>query len=141
MDFVHLADQHRLLINGERVWATSRRSFATVNPATEQVIAIVAEADATDIDVAVRAAGAAFEGAWGQMRASERGRLLLRLADLIRQTQDELVELESLDSGKPVSTIRRQDLPAMLDTITYYAGLADRINGQVIPTRGDAPTG
>jgi aldehyde dehydrogenase (NAD+) len=140
MDFVHLADQHRLLINGERVLAASGRSFATVNPATEQVIAMVAEADATDVDVAVRAARAAFEGAWGQMWASERGRLLLRLAHLIRQTQDELVELESLDSGKPVSTIRRQDLPAMLDTITYYAGLADRINGQVIPTRGDPLT-
>jgi aldehyde dehydrogenase (NAD+) len=74
------------------------------------------------------------------MRAADRGRLLLKLADLIRRDQDELVELESLDSGKPVSAIRRQDLPAVLDTLTYYAGLADKINGQVIPTRADALT-
>ena len=74
------------------------------------------------------------------MRAAERGQALLRLAELIRKNQDALVELESLDSGKPVSAIRRQDLPAVLDTLTYYAGWADKINGQVIPARPDALT-
>src|SRR6185295_13897340 len=63
-----------------------------------------------------------------------------KLADLIRQNETELVELESLDSGKPVSAIRRQDLPAVLDTLTYYAGWADKIHGQVIPARPDALT-
>jgi aldehyde dehydrogenase (NAD+) len=111
-----------------------------LNPATEQVLARVAEADAADIDAAVRSARAAFEGAWGHMRAADRGHALLRLADLIRQNMDELVELESLDSGKPVSAIRRQDLPAVLDTLAYYAGWADKINGQVIPARPDALT-
>jgi aldehyde dehydrogenase (NAD+) len=72
------------------------------------------------------------------MRAAERGNLLLRLAELIRRNQEELIELESLDSGKPVSAIRRQDLPAVVDTLTYYAGWADKINGQVIPARPDA---
>ena len=74
------------------------------------------------------------------MRAADRGNALLRLADLIRQNQDALIELESLDSGKPVSAIKRQDLPAVLDTLTYYAGWADKINGQVIPARPDALT-
>src|SRR3984893_4562075 len=74
------------------------------------------------------------------MRAGERGNLLLRLADLIRQNLEELIELESLDSGKPVSAIRRQDLPAVLDTLAYYAGWADKLNGQVSPARPDALT-
>ena len=129
-----------LLIDGKRVPALSGRYFDTLNPATEQVIARVAEADAADIDLAVRSSRAAFEGAWGHMRAADRGHALLRLADLIRQNIDELVELESLDSGKPVSAIRRQDLPAVLDTLAYYAGWADKINGQVIPARPDALT-
>jgi aldehyde dehydrogenase (NAD+) len=129
-----------LLIDGKRVPALSGCYFDTLNPATEQVIARVAEADAADIDLAVRSSRAAFEGAWGHMRAADRGHALLRLADLIRQNIDELVELESLDSGKPVSAIRRQDLPAVLDTLAYYAGWADKINGQVIPARPDALT-
>jgi aldehyde dehydrogenase (NAD+) len=129
-----------LLIDGKRVPALSGCYFDTLNPATEQVIARVAEADTADIDAAVRSARAAFEGAWGHMRAADRGHALLRLADLIRQNIDELVELESLDSGKPISAIRRQDLPAVLDTLAYYAGWADKINGQVIPARPDALT-
>ena len=132
--------RHDLLIGGRRVPAGARRYFATVNPATEEVIAEVAEADAADVDAAVRSARAAFEGSWGKMRAADRGRLLLRLADLIRRDQDELIELESLDCGKPISAIRRQDLPAVLDTLSYYAGFADKINGQVIPARSDALT-
>jgi aldehyde dehydrogenase (NAD+) len=111
-----------------------------LDPANEQVIARVAEADAADIDAAVVSARQAFEGEWGHTRAADRGNALLRLADLIRQNQDTLIELESLDSGKPVSAIKRQDLPAVLDTLTYYAGWADKINGQVIPARPDALT-
>jgi aldehyde dehydrogenase (NAD+) len=129
-----------LLIGGRWRPARSARYFETVDPSTEQVIAQVAEAGTADIDAAVAAARAALNGPWGQMRAAERGRILLRLAELIRAHQDELVALESLDSGKPVSAIRRQDLPAVLDTLTYYAGWADKINGQVIPARPDAFT-
>ena len=133
-------DTHKLLIGGHRVAAASGRSFETLNPATGEVLAKVAEAGVEDVDAAVRSARAAFEGAWGHMKASERGALLLKLAELIRRDEDELVRLESLDSGKPVSAIRRQDLPAVLDTLTYYAGMADKINGQVIPARPDALT-
>jgi aldehyde dehydrogenase (NAD+) len=133
-------DPQDLLIHGERVPAASGRYFETRDPATEQRIARIAEGDAADIDAAVRSARAAFEGPWGQMRAAERGHVLTRLADLIGRNAEELVELESLDSGKPVSAIRRQDLPAVIDTLTYYAGWADKINGHVIPARADALT-
>ena len=126
-----------LLIGGRWRPARSGRYFETVDPSTERVIAHVAEAGAADIDAAVAAARVALNGEWGQMRAAERGRILLRLAELIRTNQDSLVELESLDSGKPVSAVRRQDLPAALDTLTYYAGWADKINGQLIPARPD----
>ena len=129
-----------LLIGGRRQPARSGRYFETVDPANERVIASVAEAGAEDVDAAVKAAREALEGEWGHMRAADRGTALLRLADLIRQNQDALVELESLDSGKPVSAIKRQDLPAVLDTLTYYAGWADKLNGQVIPARPDALT-
>jgi aldehyde dehydrogenase (NAD+) len=129
-----------ILIDGARVPAASGRVFETIDPATEQVIAQVAEAGMEDIDAAVISGRAALEGAWGSMRGSDRGKLLLKLADLIQQNRDELIGLESQDTGKPVSTIRRQDLPAVLDTLSYYAGLADRITGQVIPTRPDALT-
>jgi aldehyde dehydrogenase (NAD+) len=129
-----------MLIGGRWRPARSGRYFETLDPSTEEVIAHVAEAGAADIDAAVTAARAALNGEWGRMRAAERGQILLRLAELIRANQDALVELESLDSGKPVSAIRRQDLPAVLDTLTYYAGWADKINGQLIPARPDALT-
>jgi len=140
MLFTRIDSAHNLLIGGKRVPAQSGRYFETLNPATGETIAQVAEADAADVDAAVRSARAALEGPWGRMKASERGGLLLKFADLIRQNQEELIALESLDSGKPVSAIRRQDMPAVLDTLTYYAGWADKIAGQVIPTREDALT-
>src|SRR5262245_31856626 len=134
------ASHRDLLIGGRWRPAQSCRYFDTIDPASEQVIAQVAEADAADIDAAVAAARAAFEGEWGHMRAADRGQALLRLADLVRQHQESLIELESRDSGKPVSAVKRQDLPAVLDTIAYYAGWADKIHGHVIPARPDALT-
>ena len=140
-----MSDRHRLgrqqlLIDGKRQAAASGRYFETLNPATEDVLAEVAEADAADADIAVQSSRRAFETVWGQMRAADRGRILINLADLLRKHQGELVELESLDAGKPISAVQRQDLPAAIDTLTYYAGWADKINGQVIPARPDALT-
>ncbi len=140
MSLLGANNKQDLLIHGKRVPAASGRYFDTIDPATEQVIAQVAEGDAVDIDAAVQSARTAFEGEWGQMRAADRGHLLLKLAQLIRDNTDELVELESADSGKPVAAVRRQDLPAVLDTLAYYAGWADKIHGQVIPARPDALT-
>jgi len=140
-----MSDRHRLgrqhlLIDGKRQAAASGRYFETLNPATEDVLAEVAEADAADADIAVQSSRRAFETVWSQMRAADRGRILLNLADLLRKHQDELAELESLDAGKPISAVQRQDMPAVIDTLTYYAGWADKINGQVIPARPDALT-
>jgi aldehyde dehydrogenase (NAD+) len=129
-----------LLIGGRRVAPRTGQYFESINPATEQAIARVAKGGAEDVDIAVSSARSAFEGEWGHLKASDRGRLLLRLADLIEKNGDELVMLESLDSGKPVSAVRRQDLPAVIDTLVFYAGMADKINGQVIPARTDALT-
>ncbi|MHB1712217.1 MAG: aldehyde dehydrogenase family protein [Acidimicrobiales bacterium] len=131
----------KLLIGGEWLDAKSGRTFDTVDPATEEVIATVAEPGAEDVDLAVRAGRTALEeGPWSTMRASERGRLIRGLADLVRHHEEEFVALESLDGGKPVASVRRQDLPAVIDCLEYYAGWADKITGDVVPVRPDALT-
>src|SRR3954463_4216700 len=107
-----------LLIDGQHVPSASGRTFKTLNPATEQVIATVAEGNEADVDRAVAAARRAFEGPWRTMRASERGQILLKWAQLLRDHTDEIVEIESLDAGKPISATLRQDFPAALDTLT-----------------------
>ncbi len=90
----------------------SGKTFPTINPATGEEICQVAEADAADVDRAVKAARAAFEhGPWRKMSAAERGRLLNKLADLIEKHADELARLESLDNGKPYRVAQAADLP------------------------------
>ena len=137
---VSAAKPRLLLIDGQHVPSASGRTFKTLNPATEQVIATVAEGNEADVDRAVAAARRAFEGPWRTMRASERGQILLRLVDLMKKHADEIAALESLDAGKPISGVLRQDLPAAIDTLTYYAGWADKISGEVVSTRDDALT-
>jgi aldehyde dehydrogenase (NAD+) len=124
-------------INGKWVDARSGKTFATLNPATEESLADVAEGDAADIDAAVKAAREAFEnGPWSRIDARERGRLMHRLADLMEEELDELAALESLDNGKPIRDARAADLPLAIDCLRYYAGYADKIHGQTIPVRG-----
>jgi aldehyde dehydrogenase (NAD+) len=130
--------QTKMLIGGRWRDSVSGKTFATVNPATEEEIAQVAEGDAADIDLAVQAARKAFDsGPWRKMDARDRGRLLNKLADLIDQNIDELAELETLDNGKPISEARQGDLPLVVDCLRYYAGWADKIHGQTIPIRGN----
>lgn len=129
-----------LLIDGARVRSLSGNSFKSFNPATEQVIATIAEGNEADVDRAVAAARRAFEGPWRTMRAAERGHILLRWAELLKKHADEIVALESLDAGKPISAVLRQDFPAAIDTLTYYAGWADKISGEVVSARDDALT-
>ncbi len=129
--------QTRLLIDGKWRDSVSGKTFETLNPATEEVIAEVAEGDAADVDLAVKAARKAFDsGPWRAMDARDRGRLINRLADLIEENIDELAELETLDNGKPISEARHGDLPLVVDTFRYYAGWADKLHGQTIPVRG-----
>ncbi len=125
-------------IDGRFVPAASGKTFDTVNPATEEVIAQVAEGDKEDVDRAAKAARRAFEsGPWKKMDARDRGRLIYRLADLIEEELDELAALESLDNGKPVSDAKAADLPLVIDCLRYYAGFADKIHGDTIPVRGN----
>ena len=128
----------KLLINNQWVDAESGKTFSTVNPATGEEICRVAEADAADVDKAVKAARAAFErGPWRKMSAADRGRLLNRLADLIEQHAEELARLETLDNGKPLTVARAADLPLTIACYRYYAGWADKIQGKTIPIAGD----
>lgn len=130
--------QTQLFIDGQWIPAKSGKTFETRNPATEEVIADVAEGDAADIDAAVAAARKALEqGPWSKMDARDRGRLMFKLADLIEEEADELAALESLDNGKPVRDARAADVPLTIDALRYYAGYADKIHGQTIPVRGN----
>ena len=130
--------QTQLLIGGQWTPARSGKTFQTINPATEEVIADVAEADAADVEMAVLAARKAFdEGPWPRMNARERGLIMMRLADLIESEIDELAALESLDNGKPVSDARAGDIPLAIEALRYYAGWADKIQGQTIPISGN----
>src|SRR5919198_846893 len=127
-----------MFIGGKWVDSVSGKTFPTTNPATGQVICQVAEGDKADIDLAVKAARNAFEeGPWPKMSASERGRLLNKLADSIEQHQEELAALESLDNGKPYADSLNADLPLTVKCYRYYAGWADKNHGKTIPVEGD----
>ncbi len=129
--------QTRLLIDGQWVDAVSGKTFETLNPATGDVIARVAEGDKADVDKAVKAARRAFEtGPWRKMSARQRGRLIYRLADLIEEHKEELAQLETLDNGKPINDSRNADLPLVIDCYRYYAGWADKVEGKTIPING-----
>ena len=131
--------QTKILIDNKFVESVSGKTFETSNPATGEVLARVAEADAADVDLAVKAARKAFhaKAPWRRMPASERSKLLNRLADLIEKNIDELATLESLDNGKPRQVARTADLPLVIACYRYYAGWADKIQGKTIPINGD----
>jgi len=123
----------RLLIDGQ--WLDGPKKFETVNPATGEVLTEIVEASGSDVDRAVAAARKAFEdhnGAWRKMSASERGRLIWRLAELVEKNVDELAELETLDNGKPVFESRYVDMPMVIDVFRYYAGWATKIHGETV---------
>src|SRR5215813_1428088 len=125
----------RLLIDGQ--WVEASKTFDTINPATEEVLTQIAEASSADVDRAVQAARRAFEeraGPWRKMSASERGRLIWKLADLLEKNIDELAELETLDNGKPIFESRFVDMPMVVDVLRYYAGLTTKIHGETVNT-------
>jgi len=128
-----------LFIDGQHVEPAGGEYSNDIDPATEEVIAAVALGGKADVDVAVRAARAALK-VWGGMRAADRGRILMRAADLIEQHAEELIQVESRDAGKPLASVKRQDMPAVIDTLRYYAGWCDKITGLVVPARPDAVT-
>jgi acyl-CoA reductase-like NAD-dependent aldehyde dehydrogenase len=124
----------RLLINGKWVAAKSGKTFETVNPANEEILALIAEGDKADVDDAVKAARAAFEGKWSSITPHQRSRYLYKIADLIEQNADQLAELESLDNGKPLAIAKVADIPGAARTFRYYAGWPTKIYGETNPS-------
>src|SRR5262250_517615 len=128
-----IAAPRKLFINGQWADAASGKTFETPDPATGETLARVAEGDAEDIDRAVKAARKAFEeGPWSRMTASERGRIIWRIGDLILEHTDELAQLESLDNGKPFVVAQAADVPLAADLFHYMAGWATKIEGNTI---------
>jgi phenylacetaldehyde dehydrogenase len=124
----------KMFIDGKWVEAASGKTFPTYNPATGEVLAQIAEGDREDIDRAVKAARRAFEsGPWHEMTASQRGRIIWKLGDLIEEHLEEFAQLESLDNGKPLSVARVADVPLAADLFHYMAGWATKIEGNTIP--------
>jgi len=121
----------RLLIDGQ--WVEGGKTLDSINPATGEVLTSVVEASAQEVDRAVEAARRAFAGGrWRAMPASERGRMIWQLADLVENHIDELAELETLDNGKPIFESRQVDLPMVVDVLRYYAGWATKIHGETV---------
>jgi phenylacetaldehyde dehydrogenase len=133
-----IGSQRNLLIGGDWVPAASGKTFAVYDPAYGREIARVAEADAEDVDRAVKAARKGFEGGpWSRMPPSERCRLMWKLADLIEAQTDELAEIESIDNGKPFAIARVADVPLSVDMLRYMAGWATKIRGTTMEIPGN----
>ena len=124
----------KMLIGGRWLEAASGKTFPTYNPATGEVLAQVAEGNSADVDRAVTAARKAFAGGpWRTLTASERRRLIWKLADLVESHLEEFAQLESLDNGKPIGVARVADVPLAVDLFRYMAGWATKIEGNTIP--------
>jgi aldehyde dehydrogenase (NAD+) len=146
-EIVSIAPEYGLFVDGEFGPADSGRTFATVNPATEEPLTQVAEAGAADVNRAVAAARAAYEQVWGPMPGSERAKYLYRIARILQERAREFAVLESIDNGKPIKETRDVDIPLAAAHFFYYAGWADKLDyagfgpaprplgvaGQVIP--------
>ena len=146
-DVVRIAPENGLFIGGEFASAADGRQFATVNPATEEPLARVAQAGQADVDRAVAAAATAYEHVWRPMPGAERAKYLYRIARIIQERAREFAVLETLDNGKPIRESRDVDVPLAAAHFFYYAGWADKLEhaglgpapgplgvaGQVIP--------
>jgi len=127
----------QILINNNWVNSSNGKTFKTINPATEEVIAEVQWGSTADVDAAVRAAREAFDnGPWRKTTAVQRAQLLFKLADLMEKNKVELAKLESLDNGKPLSDASGIDVPHAINVYRYYAGYADKVFGKTIPMNG-----
>jgi len=128
-----LEKPHQILIDGKWMNAASGKTFPTYNPATGEVLADVAEGDRDDVERAVKAARKAFTGPWSRLTASERGRLIWKLADLLEAHLDEFALIETLANGKPLAVARAADVPLAVDLFRYMAGWATKLEGTTIP--------
>ncbi len=133
IDFLRSSPK-KLLIDGKWVPAKSGKTFESINPANEAVLALIAEGDRADVDEAVKAARKALEGKWHSITPHQRSRYLLKIADLIDENLDQLAELESLDNGKPLAIAKVADIPGAARTFRYYAGWPTKIYGETNPS-------
>src|ERR671915_1330221 len=124
---VDIAASYGLFIDGEMVDPLDGTPFKTVNPATEEVLSEVVAAGPRDVDRAVAAARAAYEGTWSRLTGRDRGKYLYRIARLVQERARELAVLESIDNGKPIRESRDVDLPLVAAHFFYYAGWADKL--------------
>jgi len=137
---VQIPARHELYINGKWTPPIAGRYFTTINPATNLPLSEIADADAADIDAAVRAARHAYDKTWSKLSGRERGRYLFRIARQIQERSRELAVLESIDNGKPIRESRDVDLPLVAAHFFYYAGWADKLE-YAVPGRKVAPLG
>jgi betaine-aldehyde dehydrogenase len=127
-------DLQKLYINGQYVDASSGKTFQTINPANGDILAEVQAASRDDVDTAVISAQKG-QKIWALKTPVERSRILLRAVEILRQRNDELAELETLDTGKPISETRIVDIVTGADVLEYYAGLVPALEGSQIPLR------
>jgi betaine-aldehyde dehydrogenase len=116
-------------INGETVQSSSGETSAIIDPSTGEVYAQAPKSNAHDVDVAMKAASAAFES-WGQSTPSERQRALLKIADAIEARAEEIVAIESRNTGKPLAVTMSEEIPPMIDQIRFFAGAARNLEGK-----------
>ncbi|GLT98513.1 hypothetical protein SLE2022_160150 [Rubroshorea leprosula] len=127
----------KLFINGQFVDSVSGKTFETFDPRNGEVIARVAEGDKEDVDLAVKAARHAFDhGPWPRLSGSERGKILMKFANLIEEHAEELAALDTVDAGKLFAGGKATDIPHVIDIIRYYAGAADKVHGEVLKMSG-----
>ena len=124
---VQIKPQYELFINGKLQAPLSATYFATINPADEKHLAQIAQANAADVDLAVKAARAAYDNVWSTLSGAARGKYLFRIARLMQEKARELAVLETLDGGKPIRESRDIDIPLACNHFFYYAGWADKL--------------
>jgi len=125
---VDIKSQYGLFINGKFVAPKGGKTFTTINPATEEVLAKIAYAELADVNLAVTAARNAFTKIWSKMPAAERGKYLFRIARILQERSREFAVLETLDNGKPIRETRDTDIPLAAAHFFYHAGWADKLS-------------
>jgi acyl-CoA reductase-like NAD-dependent aldehyde dehydrogenase len=125
---VNIKNEYGLFINGKFVAPKAGKTFTTINPATEEVLAKIGYAELADVNLAVTAARTAFEKTWSKMPAAERGKYLYRIARILQERSREFAVLETLDNGKPIRETRDTDIPLAAAHFFYHAGWADKLS-------------
>jgi aldehyde dehydrogenase (NAD+) len=139
-DHVKLREEYGLLIGGHWVAPLSASTFKTINPATEEVLAVIAEAGEEDVDAAVKAARTAYTKVWSKTSGAERAKYLYRIARILQERSREFAVLESMNGGKPIKESRDVDLPLAAAHFFYHAGWADKLD-YAFPGRRPRPLG